>query len=265
MSTTVTFLGALGFEIAGPTHRILVDPFLDENPKAHIGSDQLEPPDLILISHAAPDHYGDVVALGMRTGAPIVCDPGVKLMLLDEGIPIEQIRPTMWGIRVEVAGIEIRPVENHHFSMGRLSGGQYITGQPLAFIFESEPGVRFYHAGDTAFFDMTLIGEMYRPTIGLIGVSTPVELEADWAPGAGRLLSGEMDADEGARVAEMLGVKVAVGCHYLEPDDEARRFLELVPKYDSTGSRVALAPRIGESFVVDETGLATARAEHVTH
>jgi L-ascorbate metabolism protein UlaG (beta-lactamase superfamily) len=262
MSTTVTFLGALGFEIVGPERRILVDPFLDRNPKAHIASSELETPDVILISHAAPDHYGDVVALGKRTGAPIVCDPGVRLMLLDEGIPQEQIRPTMWGIRVEVGGLEIRPVENHHFSLGRLSDGQYITGQPLAFIFETEPGVRFYHAGDTAFFDMTLIGELYGPTVGLIGISTPVEL-ASWAPGAGRLLSGEMDADEGARVAEMLGVKVAVGCHYLEPDDEARRFLELVSQYDSTGARTVLAPRIGDSFVVDDNGLVEAGSESV--
>jgi L-ascorbate metabolism protein UlaG (beta-lactamase superfamily) len=119
------------------------------------------------------------------------------------------------------------------------------------------------HAGDTAFFDMRLIGELYRPTIGLIGISTPVELEW-WAPGAGRLLSGEMDADEGARVAEMLGLKVAIGCRYLEPDDEAPGFLELVPLYDATGARVARAPRIRETIVVDEAGLATAEAAHVS-
>jgi hypothetical protein len=61
----------------------------------------------------------------------------------------------------------------------------------------------------------------------------------------------------------MLGVKVAVGCHYLEPDDEARRFLELVPHFDTTRSRVALAPRIGDVFVVDEDGLVTAQTENV--
>lgn len=260
MTTSVTFLGALGFEIAGPSFRVLVDPFVDGNPKAHIKSADIEAPDLILVTHAAPDHYGDAAAIAKRTGAPIVCDPGVRLMLLDEGIPVEQIRATVWGVRVRVAGIDIHPIENHHFSLGRLSDGQYVTGQPLAFIFETEPGVRFYHAGDTAYFDTRALGELYRPTIGLIGISTPIELAASMSPGAGEILSGEMDADEGARFAEMLGVRVAVGCHYLEPDAEAARFLELVPRYDTTGARIALAPRIGETMLFDGDGLVSATA-----
>ena len=147
MSTRVTFLGALGFEIVGPTSRILVDPFLSKNPKALISPDDLETPDVILVTDAAPDHYGDAVAIARRTGAPVVACPGVKLMLLDDGLPVEQIRSTMWGIRVKVGGVDIRPVENRHYSLGRLSDGQYITGQPLSYIFETEPGVRFYHAG----------------------------------------------------------------------------------------------------------------------
>ncbi|MGH3041516.1 MAG: MBL fold metallo-hydrolase [Candidatus Rokuibacteriota bacterium] len=260
MSTAVTFLGASGFEIVGPRHRILVDAFLTENPKAHVGVDDLEVPEVVLVTHAARDHYGDAAAIALRTGAPVVCGPDVRLMLLDEGVPAEQIRATMWGICVEVGGLHVRPVENRHFSLARLKDGQYVTGQPLAFVFETEPGVRFYHSGDSAYFDMRPIGELYRPTVGLIGCSVPEEL-LHWVPGAGRLVSGEMDAEEAARVAEMLGVRVAVGHHYLEPDAEAGRFLELVPQHDTTGERVALTPRIGESFVYDgaEIDLAESR------
>jgi L-ascorbate metabolism protein UlaG (beta-lactamase superfamily) len=61
-----------------------------------------------------------------------------------------------------------------------------------------------------------------------------------------------MDADEAARVAEMLGLRVAVACHYLERDDpEVDRFLELVPRYDTSGSRQAVAPEVGEALVID--------------
>jgi L-ascorbate metabolism protein UlaG (beta-lactamase superfamily) len=60
-----------------------------------------------------------------------------------------------------------------------------------------------------------------------------------------------MDADEAARVAEMLGLKIAVACHYLERDAEVERFLELVPKYDTTGSRQAVAPDVGDTLVID--------------
>ena len=129
----------------------------------------------------------------------------------------------------------------------------------MAFIVELEPGVRIYHYGDTCVFDMRLIGELYRPTVGLLGCTVPRELLVR-VPGPGNFLTGEMDADEAARTAEMLGLKIAVACHYLEVDSEVRRFLELVPKYDSTGVRKAVAPEVGDTLVVDAQGFELERA-----
>jgi L-ascorbate metabolism protein UlaG (beta-lactamase superfamily) len=250
VSTRLTYFGAAGYEIVGPTHRILIDPFLSENPKTPISPDDLETPDVILVSHAAFDHYGDTAAIAKRTGAPVVCDAGVRLLLIDDGVSPDQIQATTWGIVTEVAGLKIRPVECHHWSAGQLSNGQVAMGNPIAFIVETEPDVRIYHYGDTCVFDMRLIGELYRPTVGLLGCTVPHEL-LDRVPGPGRFLSGEMDADEAARVAEMLGLKIAVACHYLERDSEVERFLELVPTYDTTGSRQAVAPAVGDTLVID--------------
>src|SRR5947207_2127453 len=250
MSTRLTYCGAAGYEIVGPTHRILIDPFLSENPKAPVSPDELETPDVILVSHAAFDHYGDTAAIARRTGAPVVSDAGVRALLIDKGVSPDQVQATTWGIVTEVAGLKIRPVECHHWSAGRLSNGQTAVGNPLAFIVETEPGVRIYHYGDTCVFDMRLIGELYGPTVGLLGCTVPHEL-AHRVPGPGSFLSGDMYADEAARVAEMLGVRIAVACHYLEPDSEVERFLELVPKYDTTGRRQALAPAVGETIVVE--------------
>lgn len=250
MATRLRYLGAAGFEIVGPTHRILVDPFLSGNPSAPVSPDELERPDVLLVSHAAFDHYGDSAAIARRTGAPVVCDNAVTAMLVEEGVPREQIRTTTWGIVVEVAGLAVRPVECHHWSAGTLRDGRTVVGNPLAFVVETEPNVRIYHYGDTCVFDMRLIGELYRPTVGLVGCTVPHELAAT-LPGPGRIVSGEMDADEAARVAEMLGLEVAVACHYLERDAEVDRFLELVPRYDSTGRRQAVAPQVGDVLVVD--------------
>jgi L-ascorbate metabolism protein UlaG (beta-lactamase superfamily) len=250
MSTKLTFLGAAGYEIVGPTHRILIDPFLSENPRAPMQPDDLETPDVILVSHAAFDHYGDTAAIAKRTGAPVVCDNAVKAMLMDEAVPEDQIQTTTWGIVTKVAGFVIRPVECHHWSAGTLSDGRQVVGNPIAFIVETEPDVRIYHYGDTSVFDMTLIGELYKPTVGLLGCTVPHEL-LDRLPGPGRFLTGEMDADEAARVAEMLGLKIAVACPYLERDAEVDRFLELVPRYDSTGQRKVVAPDVGETLVVE--------------
>lgn len=250
MATRLTYLGAAGFEIVGPCKRILVDPFLTGNPKAPLSPDDLEPPDVILVSHAAFDHYGDAAAIARRTGAPVVCDLAVMQLLQDEGVPRDQIRVTTWGIVVEVAGVVVRPVECHHWSSAFLSDGRQVVGNPLAFIVETEPGVRVYHYGDTSFFDQSLIGRQYRPTVGLLGCTNPFELAAT-IPGPGRFVSGEMDADEAAQTAEMLGLSVAVACHYLERDAEVDRFLQLVPKYDTTGRRLAVAPEVGDTVVVD--------------
>lgn len=250
MSTRLTYHGAASFDIVGPTHRVLIDPFLSQNPLAPCSPDDLETPDVILVSHAAFDHYGDTAAIAKRTGAPVVCDAAVRAMLIDDGVSPDQISATTWGIVVEVAGLEIRPIECHHWSSGTLSDGRQVVGNPIAFLIETEPGVRIYHYGDTCIFDMRLIGELYGPTVGLLGCTLPREL-SHLIPGPAKFLTGEMDADEAARVAEMLGLEIAVACHYLAKDAEVDRFLELVPHYDTTGKRQAVAPEVGETLVLD--------------
>lgn len=249
MSTRLTYLGAAGYEIVGPSHRILIDPFLTGNPLAPCSSDEIETPDVILVSHAALDHFGDTPSIAKRTGAPVICDAAVRAMLIDQGVSSDQVTATTWGIVVEIAGLLVRPVECHHWSMGVLSDGRQVVGNPIAFIVETEPGVRIYHYGDTSIFDMRLIGELYRPTVGLLGCTLPREL-SHLIAGPGTFMTGEMDADEAARAAEMLGLELAVACHYFKPDAEVDRFLELVPEYDTSGSRRVVAPLVGDSLVV---------------
>lgn len=245
----MTFWGAAGFEVVSPGHRIIIDPFLSGNPNAPLRHDEVETPDVILVTHAAFDHIGDTAAIAKRTGAPVVCGGDVRLKLMDDGVSEDQIKPTVWGIVTEVAGLSIRPVECHHWSMATLSTGEVLSGTPIAFIIEPEPGVRIYHYGDTSIFDMSLFGELYEPTVGLLGCSQPWEL-ADQLPGPGRYLTGELSPDEAARVAEMLGVELAVACHYFTKDDQVAEFLELVKRYDSTGRRRAVAPEVGETIKV---------------
>jgi L-ascorbate metabolism protein UlaG (beta-lactamase superfamily) len=250
VSTKLTFLGAAGFDVVGPDRRILVDPFLTGNPIAPCSHEEIPSPDVILVSHAAHDHVGDAAAIAIRTGAPVVCGADVRVLLIDRGVPARQIRATVWGLVVEVAGVVVRPLECHHWSMATLSTGERVTGTPLAFLFETEPGVRIYHYGDTCLFDMRLLGELYRPTVGLLGCTDPFELE-DPGEAPGRLLTGEMSPDEAARAAEMLGVELAVACHYLAATPDVAEFVRLVPEHDTTRSRAVLAPAVGETIVID--------------
>src|SRR5262245_55866107 len=167
--------------------------------------------------------------------------------------PVGRVRAGVWGIAMRVGPTTVRPLVSHHLSVAELSTGETVHGNPLALLVETEPGVRFYHYGDTSVYDMTLLGELYQPTVGFIGCTLPRELMPadDWVDA----VSGELDSDEAARVAEMLRVRLALACHYLGPPDEAaERFVELVPKYDTSGTRGAYAPRSGDTFVVDAAG-----------
>lgn len=256
MTTKLKFLGVAGYEITWPGHRILIDPFLSGNPDAPLSPDELETPDAILVSHAAFDHLGDTFVIAKRTGAPVICGGEVRALLLAQGLPSEQVRATVWGIVVRIADILVRPVECHHWSQAVLPNGTPISGVPMGFVVETEPDVRIYHYGDTAIFsDLRLIGQLYQPTIGLLGCSQP-QLLLKQVPGPGEFLTGEMSPREAALAAEFLGVKYALASHYLKLEDEqesrdVQAFLSAVHELDSTGQREAIALHVGETFVVD--------------
>lgn len=250
MSTRIRFLGVAAYEVVSPTHRILIDPFLDHS-LAPLRADELERPDVILVTHGSFDHMGAAAEIARRTGAPVVCGGDVRLALLDAGVPGDQVQATVWGIVVEVAGLVVRPVECHHWSMVTLSDGRQVSGVPLAFVVEVEPGLRLYHYGDTSIFDMRLIGELYRPTVALMGCSQPQELLAR-VPGPGRFLTGELSPSEAALAVDMLGVDLAVASHYLEPEHEdVRAFVRLV---EDAGRCAVAAPAVGEWLEIEAPG-----------
>jgi len=174
MSTRIRFFGVAAYELITEVgQHILIDPFLDENPGSPIKSAELLRVDLILVSHAAVDHLGDAESIARRTGAPVICGGEVRAYLMAKGIPGEQIRATTWGIAVEVAGIKVQPLECHHWSQIRMPDGTFASGVPMAFIVYTDPGVRFYHYGDTAIFsDLKLQAELYQPTLDALASPT---------------------------------------------------------------------------------------------
>lgn len=251
MTTRIRFLGVAGYEIVGPRWRVLIDPFIS-GPVSTTTPGQLERPDAILVTHAAYDHYGDTAAIALRTGAPVVCGGEVRAMLTEEGVPPEQIQATTWGIVVEVGGVVVRPVECRHWSQGQLKSGAFVSGVPMGFIVEPEPGIRVYHYGDTAIFsDLKLIRDLYRPTVAILGCANPVELEAGEV-GPGRLLTAEMSPEEAAMAAEWLGAPVAIASHYYRADQpDVQAFLAAVPRWDTSGKRQAFAPTLGQTLAVE--------------
>jgi len=240
MSTKIRFFGVAAYElITAAGQHILIDTFLDENPGSPVKSAELPRVDLILVSHAAVDHLGDTESIARRTRAPIICGGEVRAYLMDKGIPGEQIRATTWGIAVEVAGIKVQPVECHHWSQIKMPDGSFASGVPMAFIVYTDPGVRFYHYGDTAIFsDLKLQAELYQPTIGCIGIANPQEILHRY-PMPGQMLTAEMSPLEGAMAAQWLQLKTVLPCHYINPDcAEVREFERLLILAEEAGAKV---------------------------
>ncbi len=240
--TKIRFLGVAGYEITTSKGQIIyVDPFLDENPGAPFKSHNIERADLILVSHAAYDHMGDAEKIAKRTGAPVVCSADVEAYFRAKEIPETQIRSAIWGVAFEIAGIRVQPVECHHWSHIKLPNGQLATGIPLGFVVYADPDLRFYHYGDSALFsDLKLIGELYKPNVGAIGIANPTEIEhLDKSPG--KLVSAEMSPREGVMAAQWLGLDVVLPCHYINPrEPEVAEFGREIEKAEQRGER---APR----------------------
>lgn len=249
MTTHLTFHGVACFEAEGGYGRVLFDPFFDDNPVATVAAEDVERPDVILVSHAAQDHMADAAAIARRTGAPVVCGIDTAELLREAGVPDAQIRVTVWSIRVRVGGLEISPVECHHWSQARLSDGRWVSGTPLSFIVRTSDEANIYHFGDSAIFgDLSLIGRLHRPTVGLLGCSQPWSILATTEAGA--VTSGEMNPLEAALAAQMLDVKYAVACHYEKASDpNVQEFLTHLE--DQQPARVGVALEAGQSLVLD--------------
>jgi L-ascorbate metabolism protein UlaG (beta-lactamase superfamily) len=162
----VRWLGHAAFEVVskGGT-RILIDPFISENPATPDSLKRLERyrgadrPAAILVSHKHSDHAADAKAIAQASGAPVVSAAEWTPTL---GLPEAQALGGNVGGTFVFGDVTVHLVPAMHSSD---------PGRPLGFVLEFAGGRTLYHTGDTWIFgDMALIQELYRPDILLLGV-----------------------------------------------------------------------------------------------
>ncbi|MDR3255567.1 MAG: MBL fold metallo-hydrolase [Synergistaceae bacterium] len=192
---------------------ILIDPYLDNNKNIDMTSDDFEHIDLILVSHGPFDHVGDTAKLAKKHKCAVVCPDDVKMLLIDGGVPREQITMVCWGLVTKVGNISIKTIENHHRSLVTLKSGMIVSCPPVCFVITLEDGTRIYNSGDTAIFsDMKLQGQLYRPHIGLMNVTGDFEMDPQYS-------CAEMSPYEAALATQWLGLDTVLCCHYIRRDD----------------------------------------------
>lgn len=150
--TKLTWLSHASWLIESGEHRILLDPFLTDNPAA-----TLKPADVgnishILISHGHYDHVADAAEIAKQTGATIVAIFEIAQWFANKQ-NIEATVGMNLGGSVDLPIGNVKMIPALHSS--DLPDGSY-GGNPAGFLLTIE-GKRIYFACDTALFsDMKL-------------------------------------------------------------------------------------------------------------
>lgn len=172
------WFGQSAVKLTSPAGKVIViDPFIRNNPVLPERLRELErlgPVDLILVTHAHGDHWGDTAELARRTGAPVGLNadfgntirtlgilPGGQLIRFNKSGPIRPIGD----------GITVTMVHAEHSSDFVHESTVHPGGEPGGYIIELENGFTVYHMGDTGVFgDMAWIGEYYQPDLALVPI-----------------------------------------------------------------------------------------------
>jgi L-ascorbate metabolism protein UlaG (beta-lactamase superfamily) len=174
--------------------RIMIDPWLDENPKSDIKTGDVEALDYILVSHGHFDHFADCVELAKKTGATVISTFELVAFAQEKGAKSGHGMNIGGAYVFDFGRVKLTPA----LHTGSIAGddGSHTT-DCSGFLISLNGGQRLYHAGDTALImDMQLLR-------GLVDVAC--------LPIGDNFTMGPEDA---ARAVEMIEPDVVIPMHY---------------------------------------------------
>ena len=200
----IRFIGHSCFELTEGDTRVLIDPFLTDNPSAGIGADEVDPTHIFL-THGHGDHFGDVEAIARRTNAQVVAITEVAGELTEAGV--ENVAdPNIGGtVTFDWGWVKLTPA----WHTSTTPKGQ--VNVPAGLLINIG-GKTVYHLGDTALFsDLKLVA----------GRGDPIDVAL--MPIGGHYTMDRIDA---VHAAELIEAATIIPCHYdtfplIETDAEA--------------------------------------------
>jgi L-ascorbate metabolism protein UlaG (beta-lactamase superfamily) len=199
----VTWLGHATFKVTTAQNKvILIDPWIEGNPKSPAQARQLNKVDFILVTHGHSDHINDVVPTAQKfKNAQVLAMVETAEWISSQGVD-NVIGFNIGGsVKVQgITGITFSMTPAFH-SSGISSKGKKTVygGEPVGYVIKLENGLKLYHAGDTCVFgDMQLIRKLYAPDIAMLPIGDFYTMGPKGA----------------ALSARLLGVKHVIPMHY---------------------------------------------------
>ena len=176
---------------------ILIDPFIEHNPKYPKGYALPEKIDLLLLTHGHFDHIADAAPVAKKHGPQVFGMAELCGWLQSKGVE-KAVGMNIGGSHTH-ADVTFTMTEARH-SSGIQDGDKLVYGgDPAGFVIAVDGGPVLYHAGDTAVFsDMQLIREMHHPEIAMLPIGDHYTMGPKGA----------------AIAAKFLGVKAVLPIHF---------------------------------------------------
>ena len=214
-------LGHACFTVTQEGYTLLFDPFLEGNPEAVLGPDQVSA-DAILPSHGHSDHLGDAIPIAKRLGVPIIAPYELAMYCQRFGAEVLGLHigggtTLPWGrVKLAFATHGSAVVTDDHIEY---------TGAPCGFLV-TMGGQTLYYAGDTGLFgDMRLIGDE--------GIAVAILPIGDHFT---------MGIDDAVRAVEFLRPKAVIPTHYSAFEPIRKDPEEFKAKVEKLGVRCVILP-----------------------
>ena len=195
----LTYFGHSTFSLTTPSGQVaLIDPWVMTNPVCPEKLKTVARLDVIFLSHAHEDHFGDLLALVKQHHPQIVAIYENCIWIQNQGFE-QETRPMGKGGTQKIGAFEVTMTHAFHSNSIDDNGTRVYAGEPAGLIIRLPGDFTVYHAGDTALFgDMKLIGELYKPDLALLPIGDHFT----------------MGPREAAYAIRLLGVKHVVPMHY---------------------------------------------------
>lgn len=168
--TRITWLGHATVLVQTPQGTsILIDPFIQNNPKYPKSYELPEKIQYILLSHGHGDHISDAVPVAKKHKSNVVAIYELAAFIGSEGA--ENTTGMNIGGTVQLDDVAVTMVEAKHSAGVEGKHGAQYAGVAAGFVLAVTNGPVLYHAGDTTVFsDMKLIRDLYHPEVAMLPI-----------------------------------------------------------------------------------------------